>query len=184
MITPRHTSHYMWVGRRHIDGAEVNVWDDAHGRRYIAQTTVMTGRLLENQSDATLPTVIVIAVAGLVWWLTRTKPASAAPAKQPCPITEPILASYVKTKPTTYKLYLPPDHVTTPVAAWPPAKADYLANPNEHAFSLVDCGFYKWDGTKWVSDDAENQALAKHIGANIVKGPPMLSGHPADMFMV
>jgi hypothetical protein len=185
MFTPT-DGRAMLLGRRHIDGSEVNVWSikTANGRsKIIAQTTVMTGRLLANQTGAAPWILGAILVGGVFWWLTRAKPASAAPAKPPCPITEPILASYVKTKPTTYKLYLPPDHVTTPVAAWPPAKPEYLANPNEHAFSLVDCGFYRWDGTKWVSDETENVALAKHIDASVVKGPRMLSAHPASSFL-
>jgi len=110
MFTLRHTSHYMWVGRRRIDGSEVNVWDDAQGRRYIAQTTVMTGRqLLENQGGATPWVVGLLALAGLAWWITSSKEAKAAPATttSTCPITESMLAPYVKTKPTTYKLTPP-----------------------------------------------------------------------------
>jgi len=41
MITPAN-ARYMYVGKRHIDGSEVNVWKT--GQRYVAQTTVMTGR--------------------------------------------------------------------------------------------------------------------------------------------
>jgi hypothetical protein len=140
-------------------------------------------RLLENQGSAAPFVIGAIAVGGLLWWLLRSKPASAEPAPVLCPITEAMLTAYVKTKPTDYKLYLPPER-TQPVATWPPPKPDYLTQQNVHTFSIVDCGFYKWDGKKWVSDDAENQALAKYIGATTVKGVPRLNGHPADLFML
>jgi len=140
--------------------------------------------LQANRSGIAPLVVGALVAGGLAWWFLKSKEAKAStPNKQACPITLEMLTSYVKTKPTNYKLYLPPDTNTQPVAAWPPAKPDYLANPNEHAFSLVDCGFYKWDGTKWVSDEAENTALATYLKATVVKGPPMLAGHPASLFL-
>lgn len=182
MITPSANRHYMWVGRRRVDDAEVNVWDDGPGRRYIAQTTVMTGRLLENQGGAAPFVIGALVLGALAWWFLSAKEAKAATAPaQTCPITDAMLVSYVKTKPTTYTLYIPPDK-TQPVASWPPPKANYSTKTDVHAFSPTDCGFYKWDGTKWVSDDAENTGFAKYIGASIVKGPPML-GHPAELFL-
>jgi len=140
--------------------------------------------LQANRSGIAPLVVGALVAGGLAWWFLKSKEAKAStPTKQACPITLEMLTSYVKTKPTNYKLYLPPDTSTQPVAAWPPAKPDYLANPNEHAFSLVDCGFYKWDGTKWVSDEAENTALATYLKATVVKGPPMLAGHPTSLFL-
>lgn len=135
---------------------------------------------LQQNPGSALPWVIGgLALAGAAWWFMKSSNASAAPAAPPCPITDAMLTSYVKTKPTTYKLYVPPD-TAQPVAKWPAPKADYVANKGAHTFSTVDCGFYKWDGTKWVSDEAENAALAKFVGAS---APPALSGHPADLFM-
>lgn len=42
LVTPDVEPPYRWVGRRYVDDSEVNVWKT--GDRYIAQTTVSTGR--------------------------------------------------------------------------------------------------------------------------------------------
>jgi len=138
------------------------------------------------ENPSALPWIIGggLLAAGIWWWMSRDTEAKAeTPSALPCPITDAMLTTYVKSKPTTYKLYVPPDK-TQPVAQWPAPKADYVSNKNAHTFSTVDCGFYKWNGTKWVSDDAENAALAKFVGASVTKGTPALNGHPADFFMV
>lgn len=178
MITPRHTSHYMWVGRRHIDGSEVNVWDDAHGHRYIAQTTVMTGRLLENQGSATPWVIGGLALAGLVWWLTSSKEAKAA-SSEGCPITSAMLGSFAKSKGYT------PYMVDDPVSTWKDPKISKVGygDPKARYLSTVDCVFYRWDGSKWVVDQTTSQEFITWANANVTKGPPRLIAHPANLFL-
>lgn len=173
VISPRHTSNYMWVGRRNIDGSEVNVWDDAHGRRYIAQTTVMTGRqqLTENQTSV-LPWVIgALALGGLVWWLTNLKNASASPSSPVgCPITQKMLDDFSKTKGYTSII------IPAPVPQWAAPK-DATKNPKSRFLSSQECVFYKWDGAKWIVDTKTSEEFITWANANVVKG------HPTNLFL-
>jgi hypothetical protein len=73
--------------------------------------------------------------------------------------------------------------VTVPVSQWAAPK-DPNPNPKARFLQSPDCLFYKWDGKQWIVDTKTSEEFIAWANVNVVKGPPMLSGHPADMFMV
>lgn len=139
--------------------------------------------LRSNPSDSTTALFALGALAlagGLVWWVSRPGEAKAAelppaPAKKCASLTS--LEKFAKDR--GYKLYVPPDATTTPMVQWPAPKPEYAGNPSARSYSLVDCAFAKWDGTKWVVDAATSAEFATWVKTSTVTGPP----HPVSMFV-
>jgi len=174
----------MYLGRRHIDGSEVNVWSvkTANGRsKTIAQTTVMTGRqgLQANvaQPKWLMPALIGGAIAaGLLVFANSTKGAS-APTKKGAEVDcVPKFDDWLVEKqlsgictnltkaPDSYKLLQDLD--LAPAAFYP------------YVLVLADGSFW------YYSSPTEPPAKSDNLKAQFNTFLGTLKGHPADMFTV
>lgn len=134
----------------------------------------------EGGGGAALFALGALAVAGgVIWYVSRPSEAKAVEPSAPPPSKKcASLASLEKfAKANSYKLYVPPDTTTTPMAQWPTPSAEYSSDPKARSYSLVDCAFAKWDGTKWVTDAATATEFAAWVKSTTV------AGHPISMFL-
>lgn len=139
-----------------------------------------------NPSDGGAGTLLGVLIGagliGVVWLAMRSERAEASPApalpppapgggQAPVPLTKKCTSDDALNKFGAAKGYKIWYVEQVPVAQWQPPKPQYLTDPSARAYSVSDCGFYKWTGLAWVPDTALDSELAAWASATTEATP-------------